>query len=220
MSVAGQMLLTEAAKKAPRSTVEAAARVLQVGEQPAQATFIARALNALAHLTTEMDERSLGDAAGAPSDYAVLLRALEHPEALAVLRQQDPLAPARLRGLREREKLLQAEGGAVGVDEAAALLGISRQAVDKRRRAGKLIGLTLGRRGYVYPVWQFSQGGTLPGLEEVLTELRGHDPWMQVIFMLSENTRLGGLAPLHELRHGHVDDVRRAARMLGEHGAV
>jgi hypothetical protein len=72
----------------------------------------------------------------------------------------------------------------------------------------------------VYPVWQFSQGGTLPGLEEVLTELRGHDPWMQVIFMLSENTRLSGLAPLHELRHGHVDEVRRAARMLGEHGAA
>lgn len=220
MSVVGQMLLTEAAKQAPRSTVEAAARVLQVGEQPAQATFIARALNALAHLATEMDERSLGDAAGAPSDYAVLLRALEHPEALAVLRQHDPLAAARLRGLREREKLLQAEGGAVGVDEAAALLGISRQAVDKRRRAGKLIGLTLGRRGYVYPVWQFSQGGTLPGLEEVLTELRGHDPWMQTIFLLSENTRLSGLAPLHELRHGHVDEVRRAARMLGEHGAA
>ena len=139
---------------------------------------------------------------------------------LAVLRQQDPLAPARLRGLREREKLLQVEGGTVGVDEAAALLGISRQAVDKRRRAGKLIGLTLGRRGYMYPVWQFSQGGTLPGLEEVLTELRGHDPWMQAIFMLSENTRLSGQAPLHELRHGHVDDVRRAARMLGEHGAA
>jgi hypothetical protein len=167
-----------------------------------------------------MDERALGDAAGAPSDYAVLLRALEQPEALAVLRQQDLLAPARLRGLREREKLLQAEGGTVGVDEAAALLGISRQAVDKRRRAGKLIGLTLGRRGYVYPVWQFSQGGTLPGLEEVLTELRGHDPWMQTIFLLSENTRLSGLVPLHELRHGHVDEVRRAARMLGEHGAA
>jgi hypothetical protein len=79
MSVVGQMLLAEAAKKVPRSTVEAAARVLQVGEQPAQAAFIARALNALAHLTKEMDERSLGDAAGAPSDYAVLLRALEHP---------------------------------------------------------------------------------------------------------------------------------------------
>ena len=68
--------------------MEAAARVLQVGEQPAQAAFIARALNALAHLTTEMDERSLSDAAGATSDYAVLLRALEHPEALAVLRRR------------------------------------------------------------------------------------------------------------------------------------
>src|SRR5919202_5623765 len=112
-------LLDEAAAHAPRSTVEAAARVLQAAAdpatKPAQTAFLARALGALSRLATTLDKRDLGDAAGAPSDYAVLLWALEHPTVQALLAQDDPLAPARLRGLRLRQGWLQAEGGTLGV---------------------------------------------------------------------------------------------------------
>jgi hypothetical protein len=221
MSGTRQALLNEAAQKAPPTVVEAAARVLRAAGSPLQAAFLARALNALARLMSALDDRALGNAAGASSDYAVLVQALTEDEAVAALRRDDPLAPARLRGLVARERLLEAEGGVLSAAEVAARLRLTRQAVDKRRRAGRLIGLTQGRRGYVYPAWQFSpEGGTLPGLEEVLAELQGHGRWMQAAFMLSGDARLGGETPLAELRRGHVEAVRRAARAYGEQGAA
>lgn len=219
MSVNRQALLAEAARESAPNTVEAAARVLRATKSPAKAAFVARALNALARLAAELDDRSLGNASGAPSDYAALLQALEDPKALRALRRDDPLAPARLRGLNSREQLLEAEGGAISAEEVAALLHITRQAVDKRRRAGHLIGVSTGRHGYAYPLCQFDHQGTLPGLELVLAELKEHDPWMQLAFLLNRNVRLGGETPLAELRRGHVERVRNAARSYGEQGA-
>jgi len=212
--------LDEAARQAPRSVVEATTRVLKRCEQPAQAAFLARALRAVAQMLDGLDERTLGDVAGAPSDYEAILRALEEPAALAILRDADILAPARLRGVRERVRLLDSEGGSLTAAAVAMLLGITRQAVDKRRRTGHLLGLATGRRGYLYPSWQFGAQSTVPGLEPVLADLRGHDPWMQAAFFLSGNLRLGGDTPLAELRRGHLEDVRRAAQAYGEQGAA
>jgi len=215
MSTSAQQQLHEAAAMAPPSLVEAADRAIRAGTKPGQAAFLARALNALARLLPEIDERAWGDAAGAPSDYAALLRALEQPEAVAVLGRQDPLAPARLRGLCATEQLLQAEGGTASATDVASRLGISRQAVDKRRRASRLIGLPLGRRGYAYPVWQFARGRTLPGLEAVLAEL-DDDPWLQTIFFLNPHSRLDDETPLAKLRHGDVEAVTAVAGWYGE----
>ncbi|HVC34329.1 MAG TPA: hypothetical protein VNL16_12535 [Chloroflexota bacterium] len=213
-------LLDDAAKQAPRSLVEAAARALRGGEEPTRAAFLARAFNALAQLAAALDERTLGDAAGAPSDYAVVLRALEDPAALSMLAQTDPLAAARIRGLHERARIFDAEGGTLSADEVAAVLEISRQGVDKRRRAGRLIGLTRGRRGYAYPAWQFTEHGCLPGLEETLTALGDADSWMQATFFLTPNVRLGDEIPLNALRRGQREPVLRAARAYGEQGAA
>jgi hypothetical protein len=120
--------------------------------------------------------------------------------------------------LRTSKALLDAEGGAVGVQEVANLLGLSRQAVNKRRRNGTLLAVSLGRRGYLYPVWQFATGGVLPGLRGVLEDLKGHDSWMQLAFMLNPSPCLEGESPLAELRRGNIDAVRVAARSYGEHG--
>ncbi len=184
-----------------------------------RAAFLARALNALARLTPELGERALGDAAGAPSDYAVLLRALEAPDALAVLRRDDPLAPARIRGLKARAQLLEAEGGTLTAEQVAALLNITRQAVDKRRRAGRLLALSTGRRGCAYPAWQFGPEGVLPGFEEVLAALTVRGPWTQAAFFLGGNLYLDGETPLAELRRRNVAAASRAASAYGEHGA-
>ena len=216
MSASARQLLHEAADTAPPYLVEAAGRAIRAGTKPGQAAFLARALNALARLLPEIDERAWGDAAGAPSDYAALLRALEQPEAVAVLGREDPLAPARLRGLCATEQLLQQEGGTVSATDAASLLGISRQAVDKRRRAGRLLGLPLGRRGYAYPVWQCARGRALPGLEAVLAELDDRDPWMQIIFFLNPHSRLDDETPLAKLRHGDLESVKEVAGWYGE----
>lgn len=204
---------------APIETYEAVDRVLRTAGEPLRKIFVTRALNAVAELSKNIREVSLQAASSASSDVSVLVRALEDPETTEELRKDDPLLPARLRGIEARQQLLEAEGGTLAADEVAKLLSISRQAVDKRRRSGRLLGVTRGRRGYAYPAWQFSEHGTLADLEPVLKVLRHHDPWMQIAFMLNANTRLDGSTPLSELRKRRTDAVLEAAHSYGEHGA-
>lgn len=214
--------LQTAASKAEPIVVAAATRALQIASspEPSRATFITRGLQALVQLSTQINDASLEELTSTDSDYETLLRALEQPEALDLIRKRDPLAPARLRGLQISRKLLDAEGGAVQARDVAAFLGISRQAVAKRRQAGTLIGVDLGRRGYAYPAWQFTQQGLLPGLRGVLAELRGRDPWTQLAFMLTPNSRLHDETPLAQLHRGNIDAVKIAARWYGEQGCA
>jgi biotin operon repressor len=165
------------------------------------------------------DTRQLAQVLEAPSDGEVMLRILQLPETLTTIQSDDPLASARVRGIEARKRLLEAEGGSFSSEEMAEVLHLSRQAVDKRRRANRLIGLDVGRHGYVYPSWQVTDSGTLKGLEEVLTDLKEHDSWMQIQFMLQPNSRLNDRTPLELLRKGDIASVRVAARALGEHGA-
>jgi len=208
------------AQATPQDVQNAVTHLLEAAANLSQAAFLVRALHALTRLAPVLDETSLAEVAATTSDYAALVRALQVPAALGVLMREDPLAAARLRGLRDRERLLAAEGGTLSGREIAAALGITRQAVDKRRRRGRLLGLALGRRGYRYPGWQLGPAGIQPGLDAVLGDLEHHDPWMQLRFMLNPNARLDGETPLAALRRGDVDRVRRAARTYGEQGAA
>ena len=138
-----------------------------------------------------------------------------------VLPTSDPLAMARFRGVIAMRELLGAEGGALSAADVAQLLGISRQAVDKRRKLGQLLALEVPKRGLLYPGWQFTDAGApLPGFLDVLNALGAHDPWAQARFFLSGNDRLGGKRPLDVLRAAGVDRVLAAAGMFGEHGAA
>ncbi len=199
-----------------QSLIEAVGRVFEESTEPLKAAFLARSLNAVARLTSQLDDADLGRAAGATSDYAVLVDALEKPEAIAIARDDDPLAGARLRGLRMRDHILQARGGTLTVEQVAQHLGLTRQGVDKRRRTGRLLALSTGRRGYAYPSWQFQADGVIPGFERVLKELSVSDPWMQAAFFLSSDSSLGGRTPLDALEMGDLENVSRAARAYGE----
>jgi hypothetical protein len=167
-----------------------------------------------------MGEASLREAVSAPSDYSVLLTALESEPGMAALTSEDPLAEARLRGIEARKRLLEAEGGTLRAQQVASLLNISRQAAYKRYRAGRLLAVDCGRHGFAFPAWQFVPGGVLPGLEETLAALADFDPWMKLAFFLEANAATGGKTPLTALRRGKLKDVLRAARLHGEHGAV
>ncbi len=182
--------------------------------------FVTRALNALRGLEQELPKERIEEASTASTDYLVLLKALTAPSVATQLAAKDPLAAARLRGMERQQSLVKKSGGVVRGEEAAAFLSISRQAVDKRRRQGHLIGLTQGRRGYAYPAWQFEGGKTLANLERVLDALRDHDPWMQLTFFVNANDRLNGRSPLEMLRSGKLDPVLQAAASFGEQGAA
>jgi hypothetical protein len=97
---------------------------------------------------------------------------------------------------------------------------MSRQGVEKRRKTGRLIGVSLGRRGFGYPAWRFSERGTLPGLEAVVRALKKHDAWTKLGFFTTANTVTDGKKPLDVLRSGDIEKVVAAARTYGEQGAV
>jgi hypothetical protein len=133
----------------------------------------------------------------------------------------DPLAVARLRGHIAMREMLNADGGALAATEVAGLLGISRQGVDKRRKAGQLLAVALPRRGLLYPAWQFAvTGAPLAGIVEALAVLHGVDAWAQARFFVTGNDRLDGTRPLDRLREGALEPVLVAARAFGEHGAA
>jgi hypothetical protein len=134
----------------------------------------------------------------------------------------DPFAKARLRGALAMRQLLTADGGAFSASEVAKLLGVSRQAVDKRRRAGQLLAVILPKRGLLYPAWRFGDGAsTIPGFTEVLDVLRDHDPWSQARFFVAGNDRLGGKRPLDLLRKRRpIEPIVAAANAFDTQGAA
>jgi hypothetical protein len=202
-------------------TVEATKRALSVvAKDELEEALYTRLLGWFAASVGEVDREGLVRAASAPSNAELLFWLFEQA-ALGDALEERPLVRARLRGVRQRRELLGAEGGAVSSGEAAELLGITPQAVDKRRRAGKLLALPVGR-AYLYPVWQFDErgrGGVVSGLEEVLGSFGVEDAWMKASFFLRQNGRLGDQRPLDALRDGEIEAVEGAARAYGEHGA-
>ncbi len=56
----------------------------------------------------------------------------------------DPLSPARARALHHRKEIAGEAGTMLSAEEAADLLKISRQALDKRRNAGSILGVRMG----------------------------------------------------------------------------
>jgi hypothetical protein len=179
------------------------------------AIFLSRGIRALVEL---LDRANLPEAVAASSDYNLLLNVLQQPGVIPLLVAKDPLAKAKIRGILAKPQLLEAEGGCLSSDEAAKVLCISREAINKRRQQGKLIGLPAGR-SYRYPVWQFQDGKTLTGLETVLQAIKVQDPWMQVAWMLNSNLRLGQ-RPLDALRFGEIEPVEQVALLYGEQGSL
>lgn len=211
--------LHAAIEKMPRESVDLLTSLVAEfvsSRRDVKAVFLTRAIRAL---VTLVEEVPVEEATAAPSDYDLFLTLLQQPEVMQVLPCRDPLAEARIRGLMAKRQLLEAEGGCMSSDSAALALGIRRQSVDKRRVKGKLIGLPAGRTK-VYPAWQFVDGQTLPGLEQVLKHLGVHDPWMQTAWMLNGNSRLSGRSPLEVLREGNLEAVLDAAQIYGEQGAA
>lgn len=204
--------------KAPTHTRQVAAPQ-DLADDQARAKFLDLVTPVLESLAARLDASELNKALATRHKATALLTALSQPGAIGMF-EKDALRPARLRGLQARDDLLAADGGTVAADQVGKRLGISVQAVEKRRAAGKLIALEVPRRGHRFPAWQFEGGGLLPGMEEILKLLADHPPLAQMRFFLSGSRRLSGERPLDVLRRGELEPVRRAARTFGEHGAA
>ncbi|MBV9488502.1 MAG: hypothetical protein JO069_02100 [Verrucomicrobia bacterium] len=131
----------------------------------------------------------------------------------------DAIARALERGKLARSVLEEEEGGAKSSEQIAELLGITRQAVDQRRRSRRLVAWQDAASHWRFPVWQFDPvtARPYPGLDSILAALPG-DPWSDMIFFLSNDETLGA-RPLDFLRSGRAKRAVLSAMRYGRQGA-
>jgi hypothetical protein len=185
--------------------------------EEAALTRLARVLGeAVVQAPTSM----LAVTASATTDLSAATAFLAKMIPALAMEQDYPLASALLRGAHVKEELIQASGGAASAEEVAQLLGITRQAVDKRRRAGTLLAVESPSGDWRYPRAQFQQDGKpIAHLERVLRAFTVADPWMQLDALTAIDPALGNRSAFDALKAGEVDTVIRIVQAFGEHGS-
>lgn len=128
----------------------------------------------------------------------------------------DPLTVPRLRGFGQKDRLLEKAGGALTVAQAANRLGVSRQAVHKAIRSGRLIAYDVKGGARMLPACQFSGDGILKGLPEVLAALTVTGFWTRMSFLMGKVPELGFRSRIETLGDGVIAPVVEAARRYGE----
>ena len=102
----------------------------------------------------------------------------------------DPLSPARARALKHQEEIAEEAGVTLSVGQAANLLGISRQALDKRRKVGSILGVRMGA-DWKYPEFQFKIRQPLARLKDVVQAHHGVDGWVVLDSILARDAAYG-----------------------------
>lgn len=153
------------------------------------------------------------------------LRALKSRRMEILTQTDDPLNDARIRGLWHLEWLVRDwvdDWSFISDAEASLILEISVEEVEEQRQAFQLIGVQFVTEDYLYPTWQFTKEGKLPGLEEVLPVLAEAttSPLMQAKFFLIPLCSLpdGVTARDYLLNGGDIERVVHIAENYLEQG--
>jgi len=177
-----------------------------------QAAFLRRAMSALERIAANAPAKTLTDALSAPTDAGSLAQLLSRSDVLgSSVTDLDPLVPALARNVEHRQQLIKRAGGALSAEDAGRTLGITRQAVDKRRRANTMLAVREGS-DWRYPACQFDEGEVIAGIADVVRGFASAGPWATLDFLLAPDTALGGRSPLEMLRDGERDAVLRLVR--------
>ncbi len=127
-----------------------------------RAAFERRASEAIARATQVATPAALAEALSAPTDAGAVARLLSATVGQDATATLDPVAEAIARGIEIKQQLIKEAGGLLTASQmGTALGGISRQAVDKRRRAGQLLAMRVGA-DWRYPAVQVDFDGTVP----------------------------------------------------------
>lgn len=177
-----------------------------------QAAFLRRATSALERMAASASPKALSEALAAPTDAGSLARLLSQSDVIgSAVVELDPLVPALARNVEHRKLLIERAGGTLSGEDAGRLLGISRQAVDKRRRAGSLLAVREGS-DWRYPACQFDETEVVAGIGEVVRAFASSGPWVALDFLLAPDSALSGRSPLDALKTGDRDAVMRLLR--------
>ncbi|SPF78093.1 DNA-binding protein [Pseudoprimorskyibacter insulae] len=183
--------------------------VEKIGDlEPVGRVLLLRMVRALNHIVRDMPGDLLLSALAAPSDLEAFARALSDPRVSDPMRASDPLSGAVGRTIAHRLRLRELAGEMLTSSQVEDLLGIQRKAVDKRRKAHKLLGLRSGS-DWLYPAFQFGHDDVLPGIRTVLDAFRDSDPWVVLDILLAPDEGLGGRTLLNAVRERDADAVSR-----------
>ena len=163
---------------------------LASGDQMHRALLL-RYVRAVEQLVQTMPNDLIMSTLSAPSDFGALVRALSDPRIVEPSRRTDPLAGAVGRSIDHRDRLRQMAGEMLSSSQVEDLLGIKRQAIDKRRKAHKLLALRMGS-DWSYPALQFDGGEGLFGLESILAAHAEKEPWVILDILLAPDEALRG----------------------------
>ena len=197
-----------------------------VGRRPRsdlKEVLFTRSAYALLALVREMPESVVRAALAAPTALGSMARLVAEGAVLAPGAEAgEPLAASYARSAERRRRVIERAGGEIGATEVGTLLGISRQAVDKRRGEGKLLAIRSPSGDYRYPSAQFTAaGGVVPHLTEWLAACGWRDEWMQLQLLSSRPGTLGRRTVCEALASGNnalVDEALRLAQTAGEQG--
>ena len=131
----------------------------------------------------------------------------------------DPFVEAMARGAAIKQELLTSGGAGLTSSQVSGALGITRQAVDKRRLRRALLAVPNGSGEYVYPACQFTSDGVIPGLEDVLRAFQIRSPWTQLSALLASTPALEGKSIIEALKSGAIEKAVAVSGSFGEQAA-
>src|ERR1035438_5703387 len=179
--------------------------------------FLARSVKMLERVSSNASSEALQSALSAPTDVGGVASLLSDLAPLGVdLSTMDPFLEAMARGSAIKRDLLTGGGGGLTSSQVASALGITRQAVDKRRLRRALLALPNGSGEYVYPACQFTADGVIPGLEDVLRAFQIRSPWTQLSALLAPTPALEGKSIVEALKSGAIERAVAVAASFGE----
>jgi hypothetical protein len=170
----------------------------------------------LDRLTDGLQLERITEALAERTDASALARVLSDVVADDdAVRRLDPTAVALFRGADVKRRLLEDAGGTFGTAELTRLLGITQQAIDKRVRRGSLLAVRTPSGELRFPVIQFTEDGTIDGLEKVLAAFAVASPWTRLSVLLSRDPAVGNHRIIDALRNGDIDGSLDAVRSYG-----
>jgi hypothetical protein len=182
--------------------------------------FLKRSVKMLERVTSSASSEALEFALAAPTDAGGVASLLSDLAPLDMdLSPVEPFLEAMARGVAIKRELLTGAGGGLSSSQVARALGITRQAVDKRRSRGALLAVPNGSGEYVYPACQFTSEGAIPGMEEVLRAFRVSNPWTRLSLLVAPAPALGGRTILDALKSGAIEKATAVAESFGDQAA-
>lgn len=149
----------------------------------------------------------------------------------ALLENITEISPRELRKIQRlnegsiqfAERLKQL-GGTGRASQIADILDVSRQTVNNRQKAGKLLAIKMGEE-YRFPLFQFDGGKIIDGLEEVLTLLGNFSDVTKISFLTgmhffdNENINVIDALKKYGRDSEYMDVIRKQAALFGHQNA-